>query len=202
MKVRIYPLYFTFSNGRKKRSSSYCSCNRGRVCCWWINSLCSATSASATHRNEYYFIIIFTAIALSSRFTIMIMIIIFIIAIRKSALKFWWYHDLQKVKVLFSILFKDEKFKEKHHNPLLLWRKIIDVTILIFLNLRLEPNIASEEYPKSILTPKFQGPLPVWSLLHVVGFSTKEINTQRMSIYLTISTRILSEFNKQTRPEN
>ena len=97
----------------------------------------------------------------------------------------------KKWKKILQFHSKDEKSKKDINNSLFLWGKIIEVTILIFLNLRLEPNIASEEWPKSILTPKFQGPSAVWSLLHVVGFSTKDVNTQRMSIYLTISTRIL-----------
>ena len=55
-------------------------------------------------------------------------------------------------------------------------------SILILLNFRLCPNIALK-WAKSILTPNFKVPATVWSLLHVVGFSTKGINKRRMSTY-------------------
>ena len=55
-------------------------------------------------------------------------------------------------------------------------------SILILLNFRLCLNIALK-WAKSILTPNFKVPATVWSLLHVVGFSTKGINKRRMSTY-------------------
>lgn len=188
MKVRTYR-YFAFSY--------CCSCYRGRVCSWWINSLCSAT-ASATHRNEYYFIVIFIANALSLRFTIIILIIIYINTIRKSAFKFWLTKSGRK---FFNFILKMKKVKKISTIPSSFgakslrsqyWFSLIWGWSLILLR-RSGPNLS---WHRNFKVLRLFDHCCMWLVL-----------AQRMSIhkecqYILQYQPGFSDVNKQTWPEN